>query len=83
MNQGIKSLYHFEIQTTDDVWHIFATIMSIADSSMTIDFWCPENPMLTQRFTMPLVDSVENYLQQFIKDRLIKNGLSGILMLID
>jgi len=77
--QQFKSAYNFEIVTSDDVYYVFATIMSRADTAITFDLWCPENPLFTKRFTAPFVYSEGDYLQQFIRHILDENDIAGVV----
>lgn len=50
MNQT-KTSYHFKITTSEEIIHVFATVMSHADEETLLDLWCPEEPRLNQRIT--------------------------------
>lgn len=77
--QSFKSSYCFEILTTDDVYYVFATIMSLTDTTITIDLWCPENQLLNKRFETPKVDGIGDWLQQFIRNMMTENDIVGVL----
>lgn len=77
--QSFKSSYCFEILTTDEVYYVFATIMSLTDTTITIDLWCPENRLLNKRFTAPKVDGIGDWLQHFIRNMMTENDIVGVL----
>lgn len=46
-----KTSYHFEITNSEEIIHVFATIMSHSHDETLMDLWCPEEPRLNQRIT--------------------------------
>lgn len=74
-----KYLYHFEMLTTDEIYHVFATIMSHTATATIIDLWCPENQLLNKRFTAPTIDNTSGYLYSYISNMMVENHIVGIL----
>ncbi len=77
--QDIKSAYHFEVHTADDICYVFATVMSRTDSNIIIDLWCPEYPLFSTRFTAPLINNLADYLHNYINTMLLQNNMTAVI----
>ena len=67
--------FSFEIQTMDDIWYVFCTPMISDDKAITIDLWCPENPIISGRKCFLLNEDIVGAVQNYIYDIVLKNHL--------
>ena len=70
-----------QIQTTNDVWNVFVTQMSINENRVVLDIWCPEQPAINARQSIPVVGGDSNFLQQYITDILHKLGITNFVLM--
>lgn len=76
-----KIVNALQIQTTDDVWNVFVTQMSINENTEVLDIWCPELPAINARLSIPIGNAGSHFLQQYITDTLHKLGVTNYVLI--
>ncbi len=69
--------FSFEIQTIDDIWYVFCTPMISDNKAVTIDLWCPENPIFSGKKSFLLNEDIVGAVQNYIYDIVRKNNLNN------